>query len=159
MKEAWRTLLCWLELVSEREHLSILASREKRNGIALANQRAGFAADIDTVRKDYEAQRKALINRHLHELEKARQTAGRIIDNCTSITFHRCQFERNYVVSVAFDERMMGGLGRSEDLRMIAEYVGRKVEEEIASTRFVKSAQQADIDRRRQHIERAGDRY
>lgn len=91
--------------------------------------------------------------RHKIELAAARRQANEIISRCSDIDFRR---DRGpvFVVTIMFDVRMMSGHATQDELRYIARVVGSDVEAEIASSKFVESANQHDREKEKQRTNR-----
>ncbi len=84
------------------------------------------------------------------EKEAFSAQARQFIDRCCKIDFRRdtpmSQSER-YTLMIQFDTRMASGFQPGDDLRFLGKMIGRQVEDEIATSRFVASAN--DLERER----------
>ena len=72
------------------------------------------------------------------EIKSIRTKAEIVIGRCIDISFRR--LDDYYIVSVRFNPQMMGGSGCSDEHHFIAECMGRMVEKEIATARFIQKA-------------------
>lgn len=85
------------------------------------------------------------------ELEESRRQVKDIVEKATTIHFDRPQSRPEmYVVSVQFDPRMFGaGYLDRQQMEMVGATIGRQVQYEISSCRFIQSANQAEEQRLR----------
>lgn len=96
-------------------------------------------------RERHESQVRALVARRIRDLEEATKAVNAILDRCSSIEFKR-ESGPQYAIILRFDPSMvMAGACSSRELRIVAELMGRRVEAEIATARFVQSAR--DLER------------
>lgn len=80
--------------------------------------------------------------RHAGELEKARNQTKRLVDSATRINFQRSPCTRDtYTLRIDFSpyDIFHGSFDRA-DFETLGKMIGRQVEAEIASTRFLQSA-------------------
>lgn len=78
--------------------------------------------------------------RHDEEIEKIMQRADKFIDKCASIQFDVKDGNR-YAVMVEFDPNVCVGYRQGEELQFLGKLIGRRIEREITTARFVQSAE------------------
>ena len=84
--------------------------------------------------------------------EETVRIAGGIIERAATIDFNRCE-NGYYDISVRFNGDFMGGMSRfGEDMRYIAQDVARRIEHEIASSKFVDTARMNERRRMEQEM-------
>ncbi len=79
------------------------------------------------------------------ELEALKARIEPLVKRLSHIGFQRDIRGDRYRCEVTFDARMMAGLGDRASLAILAEMLGKQVTAEIASCRFVESANEARI--------------
>lgn len=75
---------------------------------------------------------------YARKIKEIKKPADDIVSRLSKIDFRRC--DDNYIISIRFDPRMMGRWGCADVHKYIAEVIGRQVEEEIATARFIQKA-------------------
>lgn len=83
------------------------------------------------------ALRRSLEKNLREEIERTKESVGRIADRCSMIQWFR--EGESYELRLRMDPRAFG-TGYYADQKLVAEMIGRKVEAEIASSKFIKSA-------------------
>ena len=92
------------------------------------------------------------LNRELALVKTENLTCQKIIDRAATIDFNRCE-NGYYQISVTFNGDFMGGMSRfGEDMRYIAQDVARRIEHEIASSKFVETARMNERRRMEQEM-------
>jgi hypothetical protein len=105
------------------------------------------------LRKTHEAKRRewieerAYVSRaHKKDLDGVAETARSLVHKLSRVTFDRSG--DRYRIIIDMDDRMMSAVSESRgDLSMVADMIASQVRNEIASSRFVASARQAEIQR------------
>lgn len=104
-----------------------------------------FVGMAVNAQKDNESKIRKLCEAHYRELAECADHLAKIADRCSEIVWRR-DGER-YAVTVMFDPRLAGyGSAPREELEYLARYFGRRVESEIATSKFVHKAH--DTERR-----------
>jgi len=77
--------------------------------------------------------------RYERELEETRKAVDSIVERCSKHIWQRDRDRRCYSLRIDFDPVMMGMTGyvRREELEIIAKLFSRRVEAEIATSRFI----------------------
>ena len=92
------------------------------------------------------------LNRELALVKTENLTCQKIIERAATIDFNRCE-NGYYQISVTFNGDFMGGMSRfGEDMRYIAQDVARRIEHEIASSKFVETARMNERRRMEQEM-------
>lgn len=108
--------------------------------------RKRLKAEVDAEKSKAGHRLAKLKQEHARELLEAGKKAEEVVSKLVDLQFRK-DGGRCYMLTVAFDPSLVIAFNSRDDLRYVAEHVGRQVEDEIASTRFIKSAHEPALRR------------
>jgi len=109
----------------------------------LQNSNKEFLKQYESRLKIWQSDHEWAMNKLRNECqEKIDKVVGPIVDRATRISFFADNsYREEYAVQIRFSPQYFGmGFWSREQASLLAQYVGRKVEAEIASLRFIQSA-------------------
>lgn len=143
-QSAWIRVLEWWPFVRKSTMYALV---EKECAELIERQSRNLDMQHKEHEKNYRERERVLNVRHAEELEKRSAVADSIIDKLSRIEFRRGE-HKMYRILLEFDARITDcGAMLGEQISYIASRVGRRVEREIATARFVQKAHEAEYPR------------
>lgn len=119
----------------------------------LQNFRKQQGERVAKLNRQHEAQLRAHREIHKAEIARIEKTVEAISEKAARIKWDHDGILDHYQFTMVLDGRMFAGYGgRDEELRMLGKVTGYRVEAEIVSSRFVKSARDRELQRLRQKL-------
>ena len=102
---------------------------------------AGAAGECD-------AKLRSMASKHEQELARRTEKVQSLLEKIAKTHWHYDYRGGSYAVQIMLNPDVLGGVSMyRDDLRFLAQRIGRQVEREIASGHFVQAAYQSEYDR------------